>query len=138
MEDDLRYTDENGYTVLKSKFHRNRGRCCKSSCLHCPFGHTLKTIGLDIINIIDSNQELAKKLFDKLFVTDSFTSNLLGSAFGETKIVHFEPSSFKILYLKSVLVGLVQISATNKVLKLKLLDHFEDQGISMEYVESLL
>jgi hypothetical protein len=138
MEDDLRYIDENGYTVLKSKFHRNRGRCCKSSCLHCPFGHTLKTVGLDIINISDSNQGVARNLFDKLFVTDDFTSNLLGSAFGEKKIVQFEPNSFKILYLKSVLVGLVQVNETNKVLKLKLLNHFDDQGISMEYVESLL
>jgi len=32
------YIDENKQVVLTESFLRKRGRCCKKSCKHCPYG----------------------------------------------------------------------------------------------------
>jgi hypothetical protein len=51
------YIDINGNTIFRSEFYKNKGRCCKSSCLHCPYGHTLRTQGLSLKKINDDNSE---------------------------------------------------------------------------------
>ena len=37
--EDYYYNDE-GYIVLSSKYHLERGHCCGNGCLHCPYGYT--------------------------------------------------------------------------------------------------
>ena len=96
MEDDFRYINKDGYTVLKSSFHRNRGRCCKASCLHCPFGHTLKTFPVEIVEINESNLLEGNSIFDFFYNQDSFTSSLNGDAFGKNETIKFDIKSFYI------------------------------------------
>jgi hypothetical protein len=36
------YFNENGLMVLTKDYHLKRGSCCKSGCLHCPYGFTNK------------------------------------------------------------------------------------------------
>lgn len=31
------YINEQGYIVLTSQYHLERGYCCGNGCLHCPF-----------------------------------------------------------------------------------------------------
>ena len=31
------YYNEQGYVVLTSKYHLERGHCCGNGCKHCPF-----------------------------------------------------------------------------------------------------
>lgn len=32
------YYNDRGLMVLTEAYHRKRGHCCHSDCLHCPFG----------------------------------------------------------------------------------------------------
>jgi len=32
------YINEQGYTVFTRTYHLKRGYCCRSGCLHCPYG----------------------------------------------------------------------------------------------------
>ncbi len=32
------YYNQQGYMVLTETYHQLRGFCCKSGCLHCPYG----------------------------------------------------------------------------------------------------
>ena len=36
------YRDEDGLMILTESYLRKRGYCCKSNCLHCPYGYTTK------------------------------------------------------------------------------------------------
>ncbi|SOD92467.1 hypothetical protein SAMN06269250_3993 [Spirosoma fluviale] len=39
--DDYYYTPE-GFVVFTAAYHLRRGYCCKSGCLHCPYGFKKK------------------------------------------------------------------------------------------------
>lgn len=45
------YTDQNGNLIFTSDFLLKKGSCCKNTCLHCPYGFTLKKYGLQIKKI---------------------------------------------------------------------------------------
>ena len=55
MDNELSYLTPEGYTVFTSKFLKNRGTCCKSACLHCPFGYTIKKHGIEFKDISESD-----------------------------------------------------------------------------------
>ncbi|HEV7351149.1 DUF5522 domain-containing protein [Telluribacter sp.] len=40
-EDDY-YLNDKGFVVFTEKYHLRRGYCCKSGCLHCPYGFNPK------------------------------------------------------------------------------------------------
>jgi hypothetical protein len=134
VNDELTYINEDGYTVFKSQFHRNRGRCCQSACLHCPYGTTLRKHGLSLHK---DKPEQAKTLFDDLYKVDDFTSSLMGNAFGKPKSVTFNESTFFPISLKDVFCGLVEV-IDGKLKSFKLLSEFSDQGITEEYLKSIL
>ncbi len=33
------YYNEQGYIVLTSRYHLERGNCCGNGCRHCPYDH---------------------------------------------------------------------------------------------------
>ncbi|MEP7128301.1 MAG: DUF5522 domain-containing protein [Chitinophagales bacterium] len=37
------YINENGLFVFTEAYHLKRGFCCKSGCLHCPYGFNKHT-----------------------------------------------------------------------------------------------
>jgi len=37
------YYNEEGYRVFTAQYHLKRGHCCKSGCLHCPYGYDKNT-----------------------------------------------------------------------------------------------
>ena len=49
--------NEEGFMVLTEKFHLKRGYCCKTSCMHCPYGYDKK-----IRMTAEEKKSLKKKL----------------------------------------------------------------------------
>jgi hypothetical protein len=43
LDSDDYYIGKDGYIIFTEKYHSKRGYCCKSACLHCPFGYDKKT-----------------------------------------------------------------------------------------------
>ena len=131
------YVNDEGNTVFTSQYHRKKGSCCHSNCLHCPFGTTLKNLGVKASKYDDENKQIVDSLYKKLYqVNDSFTSQLLGEAFGKSSSVP-QKEDLYLLRLKGVPCGLMQYEA-GKVKSFKLLNEFSDQGINEGYLHSIM
>ncbi len=123
MTKDLSYLDPEGFTVFTSEFHRKRGRCCNSSCLHCPFGHTIKKYGLEFRNIDEADYELVTKIFKDRPIKYDWRE--------------FLPNNALFMSLKGVVCGVVlknHIVIKDLILK----DEFAHQGITKELAEAYL
>lgn len=124
MEKELSYLSPEGYTVFTAKFLKNRGTCCKSACLHCPYGYTLKKHGLTFHDVTDADHELVKNIIEES-----------GTAAVDWK--PFFPDNIKLIKLKDSLCGL--LLKNHIVIKhLYLRPHFQNQDLSKEMVESYL
>ena len=134
-EDDSTYINENGDTVFTSTYLRSKGRCCKASCLHCPFGHTLNTIGVKILDINTETEGRIKELINELVSHSNLTSSLLDEAFGAKK--SYPSRDAKLLMMKDYDCGIVYIQ-NNKVKSVHLKKHFSDQRITDFYLQSLI
>ncbi len=132
---DNSYQNKEGYTVMTSSFLKKRGSCCKSSCLHCPYGYTIKKPGLKLESMPSTPDQEILDLYNQIYGSQSIASSLLGNAFGKEKKA--EIKDFNLLSLKGVFCGLALIQ-NNQVHKLILKDHFSDQGITKSFIEGLL
>ncbi|MEX0799450.1 MAG: DUF5522 domain-containing protein [Bacteriovoracaceae bacterium] len=103
------------YQPMSAAFLKKRGYCCKSACLHCPYGFTLKKFGLEFKDASE-DVESVKRLASK-------------------DIAEQELANYKLLYLKGELVGAMRVSHI-QVKELFLKKEFQDQGLSLEIVES--
>ena len=79
MNNELTYQTAEGYTVFTSQYLKKKGTCCKSACLHCPFGFTVKKLGIqfkkvqevDFLQIEDIMKESGQPIIDlKSFLPD--------------------------------------------------------------------
>ena len=103
---------------MTASTHKSRGSCCKSGCIHCPYGFTLKKFGLQFKDITDSNKQAAQNLTnDKLVI-------------GE-----FPLSDYKIVTLKDIVCAVIRVDKLF-VREMSLRVGFTEQGISKELVES--
>lgn len=114
----LSYINELGEDVMTSEYLRNRKTCCKSGCLHCPYGYTLKKFGLTFEDFSDGQKRLADSISNK---------KLDISKYGEEFI--------KFIKLKDVVCGVMAVDKLF-VKELYLKEHFQDQEIYKELVES--
>ncbi|MBC76715.1 MAG: hypothetical protein CME64_11940 [Halobacteriovoraceae bacterium] len=100
---------------MSGTFLKNRGRCCKSACLHCPYGFTLKRFGLQFKEASE-DVESAKRL-------------------AEREISEEELGNYRFIFLKDTLAGLMRINHI-QVKELFLEEDFKDQNLSLEIIES--
>lgn len=121
-------------TPLSSDFLRKRGTCCGSNCLHCPYGTTLKNLGVVFIPSLQFDHLVLENLKSSL-LPSSVTSNLLADAFG-TKVKTNDAELF-VLTLKEIPCGLAYIEGA-KLKEFFLLPAFDDQGITAAYLEARL
>lgn len=122
MEKELSYISPEGYTVFTSQFHKNRGTCCKSTCLHCPYGFTLKKIGLKFSDVDSVDKETLKLIMEESGTTP-------------VDLEPFFPDNIKLIHIKDTVCGM--ILKNHIVIKhLYLKPHFQNQGLSKELVES--
>ena len=120
MSKDLSYLSPEGYTVFTSQFLKNKGTCCKSSCLHCPYGYTLKKCGLEFS--VATEEEIQMVLEESGEAPDwkSFTTeNILT------------------IKLKGTIAGFL-LKNHIVIKQLILRPQFRSQGLSREMVESYL
>lgn len=122
MEKELSYLSPEGYTVFTSHFLKNRGTCCRSACLHCPFGYTLKKCGLQFEDVSESD-------FPKV---ESLLAEVGGNSVDWKS---YQPENMKFILIKDQICGF--FLKNHIVIKhLFLKPHFQNQGLSKEMVES--
>lgn len=124
MENELSYLSPEGHTVFTTKFLKNRGTCCKTACLHCPYGFTLKKHGLEFIAPTEAENELVDNI-----ITESKANAVDWKP--------FFPDNILFIKFKGVVCGvLLKNHIVIKHLYLK--PHFQNQNLSKEMVESYL
>ncbi len=124
MNKELSYETPEGYTVFTSQFLKNRGTCCKSACLHCPYGYTLKKHGLQF-------QEIKEEDFPEV----EAIINQSGQTMTDWK--SFWPENIRFILLKNQQCGV--LLKNHIVIKhLYLRPYFQQQGLSKEMVEAYL
>jgi len=135
--DHLSYVNKKGDTVFTASFHRKRGYCCKSDCLHCPFGTTLSNQGLTFQDVGQENEGIAQEILKS--GDDSLTGQLLMNAFGNSKkkvaLNSKNYDDFRLVFLKKTLCGLI-FKGKKSIREVYLLDEFQDQGISKDFIQS--
>jgi hypothetical protein len=122
MTKELSYLTPEGHTVFTSTFLKNRGSCCRSACLHCPYGFTLKKYRLQFKEISPDDKSEIEMILEKCQQS------------------HFNWQEYpldqvRLIYLKNNLCGVIFM---NK-LQIKhhfLLPHFQHQGLNRELIES--
>ena len=119
MSEKLTYTNEEGFMVFTSEHLRKRGHCCKSACLHCPYGFTLKKHGLQ---------------FEEF---DNDSSYLTELGLDADALSGFMPQNILVISLKGVKCGLL-LKNHIQIKKLFLKEYFRNQDLSLEMVESYL
>lgn len=118
MQKELSYLTPEGFTVFTSQFHRNRGTCCKSACLHCPFGYTLKKIGMQFREVQEADFPLVESLVQ-----------------GKADWKSFLPSNAQFILIKEKVAG-VMLKNHIVVKHVFLNEHFQDQGLDKDIIES--
>lgn len=144
----LTYTNEEGREVKTSQFLRNRGSCCRTSCLHCPYGFTLKNNEITYRDVTESELALAQEVMNesagKSEEVSSVAASLMGSAFGAPKK---KPSAIQITMnnfhnysfatIKDVVFGLIE-KGPHQAKNLYLREHFKEQGIDIDFINSTI
>ncbi len=124
MYKELTYETPEGYTVFTSQYLKNKGTCCKSACLHCPYGFTLKKHGLAF-------KEVREEDFSQI------ETMLQDSANAAVDWKSFWPENIRFILIKDQICGfLLKNHIVIKHLYLK--PYFQDQGLSREMVEAYL
>ncbi len=122
MEKELSYLTNEGHTVFTSYYLKKRGTCCKSACLHCPYGYTLKKLGLQFQTVEEKDFSLVETILSEC-----------GGA--EMAFKSFWPENIRFILLKNQVCGL--FLKNHLVIKhLYLLPHFRHQDLSKELIES--
>lgn len=124
MLKELTYETPEGYTVFTSQFLKNKGTCCKSACLHCPYGFTLKKYGLTFKEVLEADLPKIETMIEES---------------GQLQVdwKPFWPENIRFIVIKDQICGfLLKNHIVIKHLFLK--PYFQDQGLSREMVEAYL
>ena len=106
------------YKAVPAEIHRKRGSCCKSSCIHCPYGYTLKKLGLKFKDVTEKNKEESCEIEGFSFDLDLYSLD-----------------DYKFIVLKDFICGIIRKDKLF-VRELFLLNEFQDQGLDKPLVES--
>lgn len=121
MQKELSYLTPEGHTVFTAHFLKNRGTCCKSACLHCPYGYTVKKLGLQFKMVEESDFPLVEEILRENSTNMDWKS--------------FWPENMRFVLLKEKVAGLML--KNHIIIKhLLLRPHFQHQNLSKELVES--
>lgn len=121
MQKELSYLTPEGFTVFTSHYLKNKGTCCKSACLHCPYGFTIKKLGLQFKAVTEEDSELVEEILKENSASAEWRS--------------FLPEHAQFVILKEKVAGLM-LKNHIVVKSLFLRPHFQHQNLSKELVES--
>lgn len=148
-DNELTYTNTDGDTVYTSAFLAKRGTCCKTDCLHCPYGHTLKSYSLKTVEMSGKQIKFANEIVrdSKPVEQSDLTLSLLASGFGKkdkTNIHHITRenlNNFSFVEFKDVICGVIEFSnklsesaSGRAIKKLYLKKEFQNQGLGVEFI----
>jgi hypothetical protein len=136
---ELFYINDEGDNVHTAQFLKNRGSCCRTNCLHCPYGTTLNSFGLefkqvDQVSMSKANAIITEALGDQ----DTLGQNLLNEAFGnksKNKVTKFNFKDYYFFSLKGITAGLVK-KGRLQLKDLFLKNHFDEQDLDLPTVET--
>ena len=151
VKNKLTYTNDRGENVYTSAYLLKRGTCCKSSCLHCPYGYTLKSFSIQIVPIEEKYIKQANEIISesKPVELSHLALSILAEGFGKkSKVIgqhvtleNYNDYSFG--QLKDVICGVIKfsnkLSESNSgrgVKELYLKKEFQNQGLGIEHIES--
>jgi len=140
---ELTYENEDGDTVFTSLYLQNRRTCCKTNCLHCPYGCTIKNNPLEFKSLSEDNLTLAQNLIDGDSKKEevSVSASLLASAFGSPKkkkpITLQTMDQYLFVLLKDEICGLIK-KGNLQASELFLGKHFKNQELSIDIVNSYI
>ena len=120
---ELTYISSEGFLVFTSDYLRNKGTCCRSACLHCPYGFTVKKHGFQFRDF----KEEDKSLLETMLIESKSDE--------DWKTFNYE--NIKFIFLKNQLCGVLfknHIVIKHLILK----PQFKDQGLSKELIEAYL
>jgi hypothetical protein len=124
MEKELSYLSPEGFTVFTSKFLKNRGTCCKSACLHCPYGFTIKKLGIQFEVVTENNSDLIAEILNENNKADFDWRSFL-------------PDHVLLIKLKGSVAGFL-VKSPIVIKQMFLRNQFQHQDIYRELVESYL
>lgn len=135
------YINEDGNRVAHASYLANRGTCCKTGCLHCPYGTSLRMYGIKFHDIEESNYDKVIDLFKDLIIGEfDVTKALLEGAYGKKEIFPMvSPSTFnefRLMTLKDVPCGIVHLNENNKITNYLLREEFREQGLTRTAIEA--
>jgi hypothetical protein len=123
MKNELSYLTPQGHTIFTGQFHKNRGTCCRSTCVHCPYGFTIKKLGIQF-SPVKNREDLVKEILVENHETQFDWEIYL-------------PDNILFLSIKDFIAGVV-FKNHIVIKKLVLRPQFQHQNISKELVESYL
>lgn len=122
MYKELTYLSPEGHTVFTSRFLKNRGTCCKSACLHCPYGFTLKKNGLQFREPSELEFPLVETIIEESGATNPDWKS-------------FWPENIRFILINDHICG-VFLKNHIVIKHLYLRPYFREQDLSKEMVES--
>lgn len=123
MEKELSYVSAEGYTVFTSQFLKNRGTCCKSACLHCPFGYTLKKLGLQFREAVAGDESKISEIIQASGTPEPDWNSFMPN--GNVQFIEIKGSVCGVMMKNHIVVKHVY-----------LLPHFKNQDLSKDIIES--
>ena len=145
------YTNDAGENVYTSTYLRNRGTCCKSSCLHCPYGYTLKNFGIEIVPLEEKYIKHANEIISESRPVElsDLSLAILAEGFGKkSKVIgqHITLENFNdhaFAQFKDNICGVIKfsnkLSESNSgrgIKELYLKKEFQNQGLGIEHIEN--
>lgn len=147
---ELTYLDEDGNTVFTSTFLKNRGTCCRTECLHCPYGFTLKNHPIKIVEMEAKHIKFANEIISesKPVELSDLSLSLLSSAFGNKKKVRVHHitedniNNFAFGEFKEKICAVIEFSNKlsestrgRSIKDIFLKKEFQNQGLGIEHVK---
>ena len=150
-ENKLTYTNDRGENVYTSTYLLNRGTCCKSSCLHCPYGYTLKSFSIKIVPIEEEHIKHANEIVteSKPVELSDLALSILSEGFGKkSKVIsqHITLENFNdhaFAQFKDDICGVIKFSnklsesnSGRAIKELYLKKEFQNQGLGIEHIDN--
>jgi hypothetical protein len=148
-ENEFTYKNDAGEEIYTSTYLRNRGTCCKTNCLHCPYGYTLKNYSIELFAIEEKYIKYANEIIrdTKPVELCSLSLSILAEGFGKKDKVtapyvtldNFNNFAFGLF--KGEVCAVIEYSTKlsestsgRRVKELYLKKEFQDQGLGKEYI----
>lgn len=122
MQKELSYLSDEGHTVFTSQFLKNKGTCCKSACLHCPYGYTIKKLGIQFEQVKEEDFAMVESI-------------LLENGGEIIDWKSFLPENIQLIKLKNTFCGFM-LKNHIVIKQVYLKPYFQNQGLSKELIES--